>query len=60
MTQETETPATKEQKVFNLCTELEELKKKKKDLAKSYGDEIKRIQAEINELINPQEEEETE
>jgi len=52
MTTETTTTALKQAKVFQLCKELDEMKDKKKSISKSYNDEIKRIQTEIDELIN--------
>ena len=51
------TRTTKEERVYQLCKELDDMKDKKKQSSKGYNDEIKRIQAEINELINPQEDE---
>jgi len=42
-------------KVFHLCTELEETKKRKKQVVGAFNDEIKRIQAEIKDLVNPEE-----
>lgn len=47
------TMTRKQAKVFQLCKELEEMKKKKKSISKSYNTEIKRIQAEIEDLIDP-------
>lgn len=44
-----------EAKVFQLCTELEDTKKKKKQVVGAYNDEIKRLQAEIKDLVNPDE-----
>ena len=44
-----------EAKVFQLCTELEDTKKKKKQVVSAYNDEIKRLQAEIKDLVNPEE-----
>jgi hypothetical protein len=49
-----ETNTSKEAKVFQLCTELEDMRDKKKQSSKAYNDEIKRIQAEIKDLIDPQ------
>lgn len=48
--QETTTP--KEAKVFQLCKELDEMKTRKKDNAKAYNNEIRRIQDEIKELLD--------
>lgn len=42
-------------KVFQLCSELEETKKRKKQVVSAFNDEIKRLQAEIKDLINPDE-----
>jgi hypothetical protein len=50
----TETTTT-ESKVFQLTTELEEMKTRKKQFNKAYNEEIKRIQAEIKDLICPEE-----
>jgi hypothetical protein len=44
-----------ESKVFQLCTELEETKKRKKQVVSAFNDEIKRLQAEIKDLVNPDE-----
>jgi hypothetical protein len=52
----TNTTTSKEAQVFQLCQELEEVKTQKKAAAKSFGDEIKRINEEIKELIDPEEE----
>lgn len=42
-------------KVFQLCTELEETKKRKRQVVSAFNDEIKRLQAEIKDLVNPEE-----
>ena len=42
-------------KVFQLCTELEDAKKRKKQVVGAFNEEIKRIQAEIKDLVNPDE-----
>jgi hypothetical protein len=47
---------SREAQVFQLCTELEDMKVRKKASAKGFNEEIKRINAEIKELLNPQEE----
>ena len=44
-----------EAKVFQLCSELEETKKRKKQVVSAFNDEIKRLQAEIKDLVNPEE-----
>jgi uncharacterized membrane protein YukC len=48
---------SKESKVFQLCQELESVRLNKKISAKSFNDEIKRINEEIKELLQPKEEE---
>jgi uncharacterized membrane protein YukC len=52
----TQSTTSKEAQVFQLCKELEEMKERKKASAKSFGEEIKRINAEIKELLDPEEE----
>ena len=47
--------STDEAKVFQLTQELEEMRKRKKATMKGYNEEIRRIQAEIKEIINPEE-----
>jgi hypothetical protein len=42
---------TKEEKVFQLVQELEEVNKQKKATAKAYRDECKRLKDEITDLI---------
>lgn len=56
MSNTTETVNTDEAKVFQLSQELEEMRKRKKATMKGYTEEIKRIQAEIKEIIDPEEE----
>jgi hypothetical protein len=51
----TDTNTTNEQKVFQLTTELEDVKARKKSFVKAYNEEIKRIQDEIKDLICPEE-----
>ena len=51
----TNSKPSREAQVFQLCTELEDMKIRKKASAKGFNDEIKRINAEIKELLNPQE-----
>ena len=46
---------TTESKVFQLTTELEEMKQRKKQFTRAYGEEIRRIQGEIKDLICPEE-----
>ena len=47
---------TKEEKVFQLVQELEEVNKRKKATAKTYREECKRIKDEITDLIEGNEE----
>lgn len=47
--------STDEAKVFQLTQELEEMRKRKKATMKGYNEEIRRIQAEIKDIINPEE-----
>jgi hypothetical protein len=47
--------STDEAKVFQLSQELEEMRKRKKATMKGYNEEIRRIQAEIKDIINPEE-----
>jgi hypothetical protein len=49
------TETNNQAKVFQLCTELEETKKRKKQVVSAFNDEIKRLQAEIKDLVNPEE-----
>jgi hypothetical protein len=42
---------TKEEKIYNLVIELEIAKKNKHDVVKSHNEEVKRIQAEIKDLL---------
>ena len=53
MTQETTN--TTEGKVYQLCLELDEMKKRKKSFVKAYNESIKDLQAEINDLLCPEE-----
>jgi hypothetical protein len=43
---------SKEARVFQLVQELEDMKLRKKATAKGFNDEIKRINAEIKEILN--------
>ena len=52
----TQPTTSKQARVFQLCQELEEMKGRKKASAKSFGDEIKRINEEIKELLDPEKE----
>ena len=45
---------SREAQVFQLCTELEDMKARKKASAKGFNEEIKRINAEIKELLSPE------
>jgi hypothetical protein len=51
----TQTTNTTEAKVFQLCQELEDIKKRKKAFVKAYNVEIRRIQDEIKDILNPEE-----
>jgi hypothetical protein len=42
---------SREEKVYNLVIELETTKRNKRDIVKGYNEEIKRIQAEIKEIL---------
>jgi hypothetical protein len=53
-----DTNTSKEAKVFQLCQDLEDMRDRKKASGKAFNDEIKRIQAEIKDLIDPTEPEE--
>jgi len=55
MTQTTNTTNTTEAKVYQLCQELEDTKKRKKAFVKAYNVEIRRIQDEIKDILNPEE-----
>lgn len=48
------TENTTEAKVYQLSQELDDFKKRKKAFVKAYNEEIKRIQEEIEELLNPE------
>lgn len=50
------TQTSKEAQVYQLVQELEETKLRKKAAARGFNDELKRIQAEIKELIEKEEE----
>lgn len=54
MTQDTPVTTTTEAKVFRLSQELDEMRKRKKATTKGYNEEIKRIQGEIHDLLNPE------
>jgi hypothetical protein len=43
---------TKEQKVFRLVQDLEQVRKNKKAEMQAYNEEIKRINGEIKDLLN--------
>jgi hypothetical protein len=42
---------TKEEKIYNLVVELEVAKRNKRDVVKAHNEEVKRIQAEIKDLL---------
>jgi len=48
---------SKESQVFELTVELEEMTKKKKATVRGFNEEIKRLKAEIKDLIDPPAEE---
>jgi hypothetical protein len=50
----TQVTTTKEARVFQLVQELETTKLQKKATAKGFNDEIKRINEEIKELLDPE------
>jgi hypothetical protein len=50
-----EIQTSKEARVFNLCQDLEEVKTQKKASSKAFNEEIKRLQAEIKELLDKDE-----
>jgi hypothetical protein len=50
-----EQTTSKEARVFNLCQDLEEVKTQKKASSKAFNEEIKRLQAEIKELLDKEE-----
>lgn len=52
---ETTTTNTTEAKVFQLCKEVDDMKKRKKDFNKAFNEEIKRLNAEIKDLLHPEE-----
>ena len=51
------THTSKEARVFQLVQDLDDMKNRKKQSAKAFNEEIKRIQAEIKDIIDPSEEE---
>ncbi len=44
-----------EAKVYQLCKELNEMKKRKKEFVQAYNEEIRRMNDEIKDLLNPSE-----
>ena len=44
-----------QEKIYNLSIELAQAKKDKKETVKAHGDNVKRIQAEIDELLDGEE-----
>lgn len=52
---ETTTTNTTEAKVFQLCKEVDEMKRRKKDFNKAFNEEIKRLNAEIKDCLHPEE-----
>lgn len=51
-----ENQSEKEARVFNLNVELADMSAKKKSTVKAFNEEIKRIKAEINDIIAPNKE----
>ena len=45
----------KQERVYQLTKELEETKRRKKDVARAWTNEIRRLQDEIKHIINPPE-----
>ena len=43
----------KQERVYQLTLELQDMKKRKKDVVKAWNDEIKRLQDEIKHIIEP-------
>jgi len=55
MSTQSETSKTADEtKVYNLLVELEDMKKRKRIFNKAYQDEIKRIQQEIQDILDPE------
>jgi hypothetical protein len=46
-----EQKTSKEEQIYNLVIELETAKKNKRDVVKAHTEEVKRIQAEIKDLL---------
>lgn len=46
-----ENQTSREEKVYNLVIELEQAKRNKKHVMKAHNEEIKRIQAEIKDIL---------
>lgn len=56
MTDNTSTTTSPVQsKVYQLCLELDDMKKRKKSFVKAYNEEIRRLNDEIKDLLNPEE-----
>ena len=49
------TNITTEEKVYNLTKDLDDMNQSKKEFCKAYNEEIKRLNAEIRDLIVPEE-----
>jgi uncharacterized metal-binding protein len=47
---------SKEEKIYNLVVDLEIAKKNKRDTVKAHNEEVKRLQAEIKELLTENQE----
>lgn len=51
----TTTSSPIQSKVYQLCLELDDIKKRKKSFVKAYNEEIRRLNDEIKDLLNPEE-----
>ena len=60
MAKTTATETDIQEKIYNLSVELAQAKKDRKETVKAHGDNVKRIQAEIDELIDGEEDAVTE
>ena len=55
MSEATRTTSSNETRVYQLVLELEDMKKRKKTFVKAYNETIKDLQAEIKDILNPEE-----
>jgi hypothetical protein len=53
-TKPTDSKVTDETRVYNLLIELESMKKRKRIFMKSFNAEIKALQQEIDEIVDPE------